>query len=147
MRKITKIIIHCSDSNYGDFEAIDEWHKERGWDGCGYHYLLLNGYRSSTSEYKAEDDGILEKGRDDRTAGAHCYGHNGSSIGICIIGKHLFSTSQIFDALPTLLSMLCLEYDLTVDDIYGHHEFNSNKACPNMDMDMLRGYLKQGGLQ
>lgn len=146
MRKITKIILHCSDSNFGDFEAIDEWHKERGWDGCGYHYLLLNGYRSSTSPYKAEDDGLLEKGRDDRVAGAHCYGHNGSSIGVCVIGKHLFSTAQIIDTLPTLLTNLCREYDLKVGDIYGHHEFNDTKTCPNMDMDMLRGYLRQGGL-
>ena len=146
MRNITKIILHCSDSSFGNADMIGEWHKERGWDGIGYHYVVLNGYRDGGANYKAEDDGLLEKGRDDRIAGAHCYGFNGSSLGICLIGKHLFSTAQIFDTLPTLLTDLCREHDLRVDDIYGHYELTGNKTCPNMDMDMLRGYLKQGGL-
>ena len=77
MRKIDKIIIHCSATPIGrDFSAkvIREWHvKGNGWDDIGYHYIVrLNG--------------DLEYGRPVEIAGAHCRGHNKNSIGICYIG-------------------------------------------------------------
>ena len=60
MREIKKIIIHCSDSEFGDAALIDKWHKERGWTGIGYHYVILNGCRKATmtgfQPYKKEDD-------------------------------------------------------------------------------------------
>ena len=40
MRKITEIIIHCSATTEGkDFtvEDIDRWHRQRGFNGIGYH--------------------------------------------------------------------------------------------------------------
>ena len=76
MRKIDSIIIHCSATKAGqDFTAkdIDRWHRERGFNGIGYHYIIrLNGE--------------IEKGRDISLPGAHCLGWNERSIGICYIG-------------------------------------------------------------
>ena len=43
MRKIDSIIIHCSATKVGqDFTAadIDRWHRERGFNGLGYHYVV-----------------------------------------------------------------------------------------------------------
>ena len=43
MRQINYIIIHCSATKAGrDFHTkdIDKWHKERGWDGIGYHKVV-----------------------------------------------------------------------------------------------------------
>jgi hypothetical protein len=37
MRAIKQIIIHCSDSEFGNVIQIDRWHRERGWKGIGYH--------------------------------------------------------------------------------------------------------------
>ena len=56
MRKINKIILHCSDSAWGSAAAIDRWHVERGMRRIGYHYVILNGVRHSSGEYRAEDD-------------------------------------------------------------------------------------------
>ena len=42
MRKITEIIVHCSATAEGqDFRAadIDRWHRQKGWNGIGYHYV------------------------------------------------------------------------------------------------------------
>lgn len=53
MRKITEIIIHCSATKEGmDFtvEDIDRWHRQRGFDSIGYHFVI---YR----------DGSLHAGR------------------------------------------------------------------------------------
>ncbi len=44
MRKIDSIIIHCSATKVGqDFTAadIDRWHRERGFNGIGYHYVSV----------------------------------------------------------------------------------------------------------
>ena len=43
MREIDKIIVHCSATPEGrDVSAatIDDWHKQRGWSGIGYHYVV-----------------------------------------------------------------------------------------------------------
>lgn len=75
-RKIDTIIIHCSGTKaWQDFSAadIDRWHRNRGFDSIGYHYIIrLNGK--------------IEKGRDVSLAGAHCISWNERSIGICYVG-------------------------------------------------------------
>lgn len=43
MRKITEIIIHCSATTEDkDFtvEDIDRWHRQRGFSGVGYHFII-----------------------------------------------------------------------------------------------------------
>lgn len=76
MRKIDSIIIHCSATKAGmDFsvEDIDRWHRDRGMNGVGYHYVIRL-------------DGSVEKGRSEEKVGAHCLGWNERSVGICYIG-------------------------------------------------------------
>ncbi len=76
MRKISRIIIHCSATPEGkDFTVsdIDRWHRQRGFRCIGYHFVI---YR----------DGSVHQGRPVEQAGAHVTGHNSDSIGICYIG-------------------------------------------------------------
>ena len=76
MRKIDRIIIHCSDTPAGRYTTvadIDRWHRERGFKKIGYHYVIyLNG--------------AIHKGRNETEIGAHCKGYNAHSIGICYVG-------------------------------------------------------------
>lgn len=142
MREIKKIIVHCSDSEWGDAVVIDQWHKARGWDGIGYHYVITNGRRTSHSTYRATDDGIIETGRPLDKNGAHCRGHNRDSIGVCLIGSHHYSGRQLYEALPSLLTALMNEYGLTYFDVYGHNEFSSTKTCPNIEGKLIRDIQK-----
>ena len=76
MRHIDSIIIHCSATKPGahvDVKVIDEWHRQRGWKGVGYHFVIL-------------EDGTVQKGRPISEVGAHCKGWNERSIGICYVG-------------------------------------------------------------
>ncbi len=141
MREIKKIIIHCSDSSFGDTALIDKWHKERGWDGVGYHWTILNGCREKGKYIKA-DDGVIEPGRPIEVQGAHCKGQNSDSIGICLIGKHHFSPEQLYTSLPFIVRQLMREYGLVVGDVYCHHEFNPGKTCPNIAAETLRATLR-----
>ena len=43
MRKIRKIIIHCSATQEGkdvSVETIRKWHLKRGWRDIGYHFVI-----------------------------------------------------------------------------------------------------------
>ena len=41
MRQINKIVVHHSASKQSTTrDQIDRWHKDRGWSGVGYHYVI-----------------------------------------------------------------------------------------------------------
>ncbi len=129
MRKINKIIIHCSATPEGrDHTAADirRWHIAAGFDDIAYHYIIRL-------------DGTIERGRKDSTVGAHTKGHNTSSIGVCYIGglapngqtpKNTRTPAQK-SALDTLLKKLLLRYPLAT--VHGHNEF-AHKACPSFNV-------------
>lgn len=128
MRKIDKIIVHCSatrpSQDIGAAE-IDTWHKKQGWDGIGYHFVIRR-------------NGQIENGRAVEKIGAHCKGHNADSIGICLVGgidancrpQNNFTDAQ-FASLRRLVLELKEKYHIPY--IFGHNEF-ANKACPCFDV-------------
>mgnify|MGYP001451514344 CR=1 FL=1 len=101
------VIVHCSDSSFGNASLITKWHTlppphGRGWDNIGYHYIILNG---RLSPYKTHQlyDGHIETGRplDDDSdmeldeKGAHTFGYN-MAVGICLIGlSGVFTDAQM----------------------------------------------------
>lgn len=124
MRKITEIIVHCSATPEGrnvTIDDIDRWHRQRGWEGVGYHYVI-------------HLDGSIHKGRDLEKIGAHCIGHNKQSIGICYIGGLDVNgnpkdtrTPEQKDSLSTLINQIRLKYPNV--KVFGHRDF-ANKDCP-----------------
>lgn len=125
MRPINEIIIHCSATACDkDFRAadIDRWHKDRGFDGIGYHFVI-------------DLDGTVEVGRPIEKAGAHCTGHNANSIGICYIGGLMINGKTPYDsrtneqkiAMRALVTSLQAVYGIS--KVTGHNAY-ANKACP-----------------
>lgn len=99
---MTKVIVHCSDSSWGNAAEITRWHLERGFKTIGYHYVILNGMLSPYKRH-SDFDGHIETGRpldDDADMeldeiGAHAFGYN-DAVGICLIGlSGTFSDSQL----------------------------------------------------
>lgn len=134
MRPITEIIVHCSATRAGkDFHAadIDRWHRAAGWKRIGYHFVVCL-------------DGLIEVGRPIDMIGAHCAGHNKTSIGICYIGglgdggkpADTRTTPQRV-ALETLIQSLTLKYHCPT---YGHRDF-APKECPCFDARAEYGYI------
>ncbi len=127
MREIKEIIVHCSATKEGKnftTKDLDRWHKERGMNKIGYHWVIYL-------------DGSIHPGRDEAEVGAHCYGHNQHSIGICYIGgldengkpKDTRTPAQKA-ALEKLLKQELKKYPLA--HIYGHRNF-AHKDCPCFD--------------
>ena len=140
MRKIDTIIMHCSDSEWGNKRIIDRWHRQRGFRCIGYHYVILNGVLWKTTGYYPELDGRVEKGRPIARQGAHAKrgGHNVGSIGICLIGKTDFTVAQFKSARDLVWE---IKNDYRDMRIIGHSEVDDNKTCPVFDMDTFRDYL------
>lgn len=127
MRKITKLILHCSATPEGkDYTVaqIRDWHvRGNGWNDIGYHYVI---YR----------DGTIHKGRPVEQPGAHTKGHNANSIGICYIGGCTADGNTPKDtrtpeqnrALHELVAQLQQQYPGAT--VHCHNEF-ANKACPS----------------
>lgn len=79
MRKINRIVIHCTATEKGqDVSVADitDWHKARGFSTIGYHFVV-------------QPNGFIDTGRDLRFAGAHAKGYNKDSIGIAYVGGYL----------------------------------------------------------
>ena len=137
---IDKIIIHCSMSSFGDVETIRHWHLERGWDDIGYHFVIQNGYTSKYGLFSPGFDGKVQVGRAMELAGAHCYGQNSHSVGVCLVGDRLFSPNQLFVALPKLINDLRTDLGRQLK-VLPHHSFSEN-TCPNIDgavLEMIEG--------
>lgn len=127
MRKIDMIIVHCSATPAGrnvSVEEIDRWHRERGFDCIGYHYVVGL-------------DGTVYTGRPVERAGAHCKGYNTRSIGVCYIGgvDAAFKPSDTrTDEQKKALRLLLTElrHRFNGAEVRSHRDFAA-KACPCFD--------------
>lgn len=135
MRRIDKIILHCSATPAGKHFTVDEirkWHVEgRGWKDIGYHYIVYL-------------DGSIHNGRPVEQPGAHVRGHNKHSIGVCYVGgvsnikgkggkwvAEDTRTPEQKETLWKLLMELMACYDGAT--LHGHNEFAA-KACPSFSV-------------
>lgn len=106
----TKAVIHHTASHDVSAETIDGWHRERGFDGIGYHFVI-------------RADGDIEHGRSITKLGAHAKGRN-DYIGIVLTGHDMFTQSQI-------ASLKKLIKDLGITHIERHHE-----QCPGKGLNL-----------
>lgn len=128
-RVIVRIVVHCSATQEGkDYRKadVDRWHRAKGWNGCGYHYVIGL-------------DGKIELGRNIEDKGAHVGAYNPGSVGIVYIGgldkwgkaKDTRTEAQK-ESLLWLLTEMRRLYPSAV--IIGHRDLPGvKKACPCFD--------------
>ena len=74
--KTERIILHHADAKNCSAEDIHRWHLNNGWAGAGYHFLVRK-------------DGSVYRLRPEDKVGAHAYGSNYNSLGICFEGNFM----------------------------------------------------------
>lgn len=115
---VKRIICHNADATTCSIEDIDRWHKNNGWAGCGYHFLVRK-------------DGSVYRGRPENKLGAHTSNYNTGSLGICFEGK--YNTEEMpesqLKAGQELIKYLLDKYNLSKANVYKHKDFN-NTDCP-----------------
>ena len=146
MDNIEYIVIHCSATppsrDIGAAE-IDRWHRARGWLKIGYHRVINR-------------SGEVEEGRDFSEPGAHAYGYNTKSVGICLIGgvaecpesptpkgwkwkpEDNFTDDQRYSLAEELWRLKELYPGAK---IVGHNSLNKGKTCPSFDVDEYLEYM------
>jgi len=141
---MTTVIIHCSDSSWGNSSVITQWHLERGFTTIGYHYVILNG-RLSPFKFHFYFDGHIETGRpldDDNDfeldeKGAHAFGYN-MAVGICLIGLSGVFTDAQLRTLRYLINRLKFQFGEL--DIKQHSEVDKKKpSCAGLTKLQLEG--------
>ena len=132
---VTHLVIHTI-AFQGDatVEDVDRWHRERGWEGIGYHrYFRRNGW--------------VNEGRPLNRVGAHVLGWNHCSIGYAFEGHgdyEDFTEAQKKAFLHQALFDFHRFPNLAIERVVGHREFPGvTKTCPGLkvDMDELRQML------
>tara|TARA_R110000851_G_scaffold10828_1_gene38541 strand:+ start:820 stop:1227 length:408 start_codon:yes stop_codon:yes gene_type:complete len=127
---IKLIVVHCAatppDMDIGADE-IRKWHTDKGWSDIGYHYVIRR-------------SGDVETGRPESVKGAHTYGYNTNSLGVCMVGgvnakgkPDANFTANQYAALERTLHSLTAKYPDA--KVAGHRDFDSGKACPSFDVN------------
>lgn len=143
LSSINSVIYHCSDSDNvvdDDVAAVKYLHTAdsetpikwgiyntygKNWDDIGYHFFIRK-------------DGLIQTGRPLKFVGAHCRGHNSTSIGICFSGSKDFTKIQFISYL-NLRSFILRQFG--IDIVFEPHNKYSSKPCPGFKMeDKLREY-------
>ncbi|MGA2171898.1 MAG: peptidoglycan recognition family protein [Sedimentisphaerales bacterium] len=120
-RAWSAIIIHHSATDAANAAIIDKWHRDNGWNGIGYDFVIGNGTNSGDGEVEP-----TYRWRGQLT-GAHCGGTPGNwaneeGIGICLVGdfNRTTPTARQMDSLVRLVRFLQQRYGIPKSRIYGH---------------------------
>ena len=123
-------MIHHSGTSSGGAKAFDRFHRGKGWDELGYHFVIGNGTNTP--------DGAVEVGArwHAQKHGAHCKTpsnyYNDHGIGICLVGdfEETRPTRKQIESLTQLVSFLCNACGISPDRITTHHAVNGKTKCP-----------------
>jgi len=132
------VVLHCSDSSYGNAELLGSWHRAKGWNELGYHFVVLNG-KIDTNPYDSFYDGLIETGRHILEDGAHVKGFNEGSIGVCLIGNSGKFTDVQLNKVKQLLLILYTKFGVL--DVKQHSDLDPvNKSfCAGLSQSFIDG--------
>jgi len=132
-----QIILHHSltkDGTTVSWGAIRRYHiYTNKWENIAYHFGL---------ELIGDYYEIL-LGRMMYEMGAHTYGQNRDSLGICFVGNYDLSEvpPEMWKRGIDLVSTLCRIFDIDTDNIHGHNEY-APKSCPGKNFN-VQGFKAQ----
>jgi hypothetical protein len=129
------IVVHHSGTPTGSALQFDQWHRMKGWDELGYHFVIGNGTGSGDGEVEVGGRWTKQK------HGAHCKvaGHpeyNDVGIGICLVGdlNGARPTPAQMASLARLVRWLAQRYSVPRNRIYGHGQLKATE-CPGRFFD------------
>jgi hypothetical protein len=131
------IVVHHSALPLSDGPVeIQQLHlQERGFADVGYQFMI-------------DENGRLYEGRAVNVRGAHTYGQNYGSVGICLIGnfEEIQPSAVQLAMLRSLLACLVMQYP-NITRLAGHRDFNAGTLCPGANLaPLLPGIASELGL-
>jgi N-acetylmuramoyl-L-alanine amidase len=123
------IIVHHSDSDYGSAAIIDQWHRQRGFDELGYHFVIDNGRGGADGQIEVGPRWPVQKwGAHDNALDNR---YNLYGIGICLVGDFNKTHPTVAQrrSLIRLVTYLMQKYNIPADHVLGHGE-TKDTECP-----------------
>ena len=124
LKKVNNLVIHHSASSRDTTtkEMIESWHLNKGYSSIGYHYIITG-------------DGKLHVGRPADQVGAHAYGRNQDTLGICLTGNFDIEqpTEEQINTLIQLVAILCKRHKLATNKVIGHRDTIAT-SCPGKNL-------------
>src|SRR4051812_12123184 len=141
------IVIHHSASDTGSADRFDQWHRDKGWDELGYHFVIGNGTDTEDGQVEVGPRWVTQK------HGAHTKTpdefYNQHGIGVCLVGNfdnYEPSAAQI-QSLVSLCRYLTTTFHIPPDHIYTHGGITGKTDCPGklLDVDLIRSRVAAAG--
>ena len=129
-RKWQYIIVHHTATDEGSALYLDESHKNRGWNGLGYHFIINNNTQGKPDGHVEASIRWLHQEN-----GAHCKASNmnAKGIGIALVGNfHNKRPSQKqINTLIYTVNALRKYYKIPISNVMGHRDVpGANTECP-----------------
>lgn len=116
-RKSTeRIILHHAAAKTCSAEDIHRWHLNKGWSGAGYHFLVRK-------------DGKIYRLRPEDKVGAHAYGSNYNSIGVCFEGDYMVENMPEEETKAGQELVAYLKNKYGISEVEVHKRVNAT-SCP-----------------
>lgn len=128
MSRFREAILHCAAVPTGwsigktaeeAASHVDQWHRQRGFSGIGYHYVV-------------DVLGGIAAGRHYAATGAHCRGHN-DTLGILMLECRRIDRMGVFGDWFTEAqreSVRRLVHGHGITSVVGHNHYDDGKLCP-----------------
>lgn len=132
------IVVHHSDDVSGCCSKYDACHRAKGWDECGYHFVIGNGSMTGdgqvevTTRWPVQKHGAHAKTPDNR--------FNDFGVGIVLVGdfeKGPGPSAAQYASLLRLTRWLMARYDISSDRVMRHGDAKST-ACPGRNFPWSR---------
>ncbi|UQX01891.1 peptidoglycan recognition family protein [Streptomyces sp. RerS4] len=145
------VIHHTATANVADVtreraftlaRSIQRHHMvERGWSDTGQHFTVSRG--GFVVEGRHGSLAALRSGTS-MVRGAHCTGHNDTSLGIETEGTYTGAAPPAaqYRALVELCARICHGYGLPPSAVHGHRDFNATQ-CPGDALHALLPRLRE----
>lgn len=115
------VVIHHSATKVGNYARFDNDHRDaRGWDGCGYHFVIGNGTGSGDGEVEVGFRWLQQ--REGAHAGKDFRDYNQHGVGVCLVGDftHTRPTAAQMKSLARLVRWLEWKHAIPRSGVLGH---------------------------
>lgn len=151
------IIVHHSANAIDTPQGMDAWHRQRGWDGLGYDFVIGNGVNYPDGRVFVGHRWTQQLVGAHTKAGAGVYFgvprpsnfFNERGVGICLIGnfENTRPTGKQMQSLQLLIQWISSQTGISTARVYGHGEVTHKTQCPGKFLRPELAQIRRNGVR
>lgn len=151
------IVVHHSANAIDTPQGMDAWHRQRGWDGLGYDFVIGNGVNYPDGRVFVGHRWAQQLVGAHTKAGAGVYFgvprpsnfFNEHGVGICLIGnfEETRPTPRQMQSLQLLIQWISAQTGVSTARVYGHGEVTHKTQCPGRYLRPELAQIRRNGVR